>query len=80
MNVLFADQQIDNGDGQDYHEQNDSRRRGKGGISSAVSVEHIVDVADDGIHLGDVELSTEERDGIAVRLERAYESRDNEVK
>ena len=51
MDMFFADQQIDAGDSQDDGEQQDRRRGSIGRIAAAVTVEHIVDVADNGIHL-----------------------------
>ena len=80
MNVLLADQQVDARDGEHDDKKNDRRGRGIGGEAAAVAVEHIVNVADDGVHLCGVEVGAEERDGVAIRLESADKARDDEVK
>ena len=80
MNVLLADQQIDARDGEHDDKEHDSRGRGIGREAAAVAVEHIVNVADDGVHLCGVEVGAEERDGVAVCLESADKARDDEVK
>jgi len=50
--MLFADQQIDAGDGQDDGKQQDRRSGSIGRISAAVTVEHVQ--AHAGIDIGDV--------------------------
>ena len=80
MNVLLADHQVDARD-RKHDDKEQYRRRGCiGRESAAVTVEHIVNVADDGIHLRGIKIDAEERDRIAVRLERADKARDYEVK
>ena len=79
MDMLFADQQVDTGDGQDDGEQQDRCRGSVGRISAAVTVEHIVDVAHDGIHLRGIQVRTEECHSITVGLECADETGDDQV-
>lgn len=77
--MLLADQQIDAGDGQDDGKQQDRRCGSIGGISAAVTVEHIVDVADNGIHLCSIQVRAEECHSITVGLERADKTGDDQV-
>ena len=79
MDVFFADQQVDTGDGQNDGEQKDRRRGSVGRISAAVAVEHIVDVAHDGIHLRGIQVRAEERHSITVGFECADETGDDQV-
>ena len=80
MNVLFADQQIDARDGEHDDKENDRRGGCIGREAAARAVEHIVNVADDGVHLCGVEVGAEERDGVAISLKSADKARDNKVK
>ncbi len=77
--MLFADQQIDAGDGQNDGEQQDRCSGSIGRISAAVTVEHVVDVADDGIHLCGIQVRAEECHGIAVGFECADKAGDDQV-
>ena len=79
MNVLLADKKINTGYSQNDDEQNNCRGRCKGRISSAVAVEHIVDVAYYSIHLGGVKIRAEEGHRVAIRLERSDKACDNKV-
>ena len=77
MNVLLADQKVYAGYGQYDEEEDYGGGRGVGRESSAVTVEHILDIADDGVHLGGVEVCAEKGDRVAVRLECADKSGDD---
>ena len=79
MNVLLADKKIYTGYSQNDDEQNNCRGRGKGRISATVTVEHIVNVAYYGIHLGGVKVRAEKSYRVAVRLECAYKACDNKI-
>ena len=79
MNVFLTYHKIDAGHGKNDAEQNYRRRRGKGGISAAVTVKHIVNVANDGIHTCHVKISSKEGNRIAIGLERADKSSNNDI-
>ena len=74
--MLPADEQVDAGDGQHDGKQDDGRRRRVGGVAAAVAVQHIVDIAHDGVHLRRVQIHTEQCHRIAVGLERTDETGD----
>ena len=80
MHVFAADKQVYNRNSQHDREEDYRRRRSVGRISARISVEHIVDITDDRVHTGDVEVGSEERNGVAVSLERADEAGYHEVK
>ena len=77
--MLFADQQIDAGDGQDDGKQQDRRSGSIGRISATVAVEHVVDVAHDGVHPGGIQIGAEQGDCVGVGLERTDEARDDQI-
>ncbi len=79
MNVLLADKKINTGYSQNDDKQNNCCGRGKGRISATVAVEHIVDVAYYGVHLGGVKVRAEEGHRVAVRLERSDKTCDDKV-
>lgn len=80
MNVFFAHQQIDAGNGKDDGKQYNGRRRRVGGEAAAVAVEHVVDVAHNGVHARRIQIRAEQRHRITVRLERADEAGDYQIK
>ena len=49
-----AHQQVDAGDGQNNAEQKNGCGRRIGRIAAAVSVKHVVDVANNGVHSGGI--------------------------
>ena len=79
MDVLPAHQQVDAGDGQHDGEQNDGCRRCKGRIAAGVTVQHVVDIAHHGVHLGGVQVGAEQGHRVAVRLECADEAGDDQI-
>lgn len=80
MYALFTYDQIDTSNGQNNGKQYDCRRRCKGRISSAVTVKHIINVSDDGVHFGRVKVCAEQSNCVAVGLERADKTCDDQIK
>ena len=79
MNVFPAHQQIDTGDGENDGKQNNCRRGCIGRISAAVAVQHVVHIAHDGIHLGGVQIGSEQSNRVTVCLECADEAGDDQI-
>ena len=80
MDVLSADQKIDTGDGQHDGEQDDSRGRCVAGIATGGAVEHIVDIAYNGVHFRGIQVGAEQGHCIGIGLERTDETGDDQVK
>ena len=80
MHVLFAYKQVDAGDGEHNDEQENGGSRCVGRITAAVSVEHVIDIADDCVHARCVQICTEKCDRIAVGFESADESGNDQIK
>lgn len=78
--MLFADQQINAGNGQNNGKQDDGGCRRIGRIATAVTVKHVVNIADDGVHFSGIQIGTEQRNGITVGLECTDESGDDQIK
>ncbi len=76
---LAGDKQVDAGDGQHNDEQDDGRRRGVRGIAAAVAVEHVVDIAHNGVHPRGVQIRAEKGHRVAVGLESADKAGDHQV-
>ena len=79
MHMFSADQQINASDSQNNGKQDNSRCRCIGGIAAAVSVQHIVYVAHDGIHLRRIQVCAEKCHCVAVGLECPDKSRDDQI-
>ena len=79
MYIFPADHQVDAGDGQHDGKQDHSCGRGEGGVAAAVAIEHIVDVAHDGVHPCGVQIRAKQSHGIAVRFECTDEARDDQI-
>ena len=80
MHVLFADEQVDAGYRKHDNKHNYCRRRGKRGITARIAVKHIVDITDDRVHFVRVQICSEQRNSITVRLEGTDKAGDYEVK
>ena len=79
MDVLFAHQQVDAGDGQHDGKQKNGRGGGVGGIAAGIAVEHIIDIAHNGIHACGVQVRAEQGHGIGIGLEGPDEAGDHQV-
>ena len=65
MDVLFAHQQIDAGDGQHDGEQDDGGSGCVGGVAAGIAVKHVVDITHDGVHFRGIQIGSEQGDSIA---------------
>ena len=54
--MLLADDEIDACDGQHDGKQDDGRRRRIRRITAACAIEHVVNIANDGIHFGCIQV------------------------
>ena len=80
MNFFLADDKINTGYSKNDAEENNCRRRGEGGITATVTVEHIVNVAHDSVHTRGIKICTEEGNRIAIGLECSDKSGNYKIK
>ena len=76
---LFADQKVDHRDRKDDGKED---QRGRGSIrrvSARIAVEHVVDIADDGIHAGGIEVRSENGDFVTICFKSTDEARNHEI-
>ena len=79
MHMLAADHQIDAGYGQNDGKQDDGSSGRVRGVAAA-GVEHIVNIAHDGIHLRRIQLCAEQGNRVAICFESADKAGDHQIK
>ena len=80
MNVLFAYQQIDAGDCEHNDKQDDCRCGCVGRVAAGVAVEHVVDIAHNGVHARCIQVRPKECHRVGVGFKSADKAGDNQVK
>ena len=78
--MLAADQKIDDRDGQHDQKQHHRSRRRIGGVAAGIAVEHVVDIANQRVHFGRVQVGAENGNRIGVGLESTDKAGDHQVK
>ena len=79
MDVFLTYGKIYASNGKDDYKQNYCRGRCIGGETAAVTVELVIYVTNDGVHLSGVEVCSENRNCITVSFECSDKSRNNEI-
>ena len=77
--MFAAHQEIYDRDGEHDDKQQHGRGRCIGRISAAVAVEHVIDIADDGVHTRRIEVYAKDGNCVTVRLKGTYEAGDHKV-
>ena len=78
--MALADHQIDAGDSQHNSKEDDGRRRSIGRVTTGIAIEHIVDITDDGIHAGGIQVSAKQCNRVALGLKFADEAGNDQIK
>ena len=79
MNLFLTYDKVNAGNCKYDTEQNNCRSRCEGRISAAISVEHIVNVANNSIHFSNVKICAKKCHCVAIRLKRADKSCDHQI-
>ena len=79
MYILLADNQVNACNCQHDGEENNRRCRSEGRIAARIAVEHIVDIAYDGVHLSRIQVCAEKGDSMPIAQSNISAGEETEI-